>query len=182
MMLHQTPAQLDGVEFRRVWRKEFHRGSFGFNTRQRLNVFMDTKVVEDDDVARMELWAELLLHKLQPTRGVQRPLKLGVAEDAVASDGADHRQVFAVAHRPRIDDTGAFLTPAITRRELCIAPGLVDEDKPRGINFLHPLREGLPLCDDVGAELLDRAVAFFFLVTPAAWRVRPIAAALTETP
>lgn len=161
-MLHEAPAHLDRAQVRGVGRQELHGRALGFDQRDGLGVLVDGQVVEDDDVSRVEMRAQSLLDEPPPSRPVQCPLELVVAQYAVHPHRAHDAEVLAAAGRPTIDEPFSSNGPAVLRRQLDIAASLIDDDDLRDVDRLQPLDERCALFDDLRALLLRRAELLFF--------------------
>lgn len=181
-MLQKAPAQLDRVQVRRVGRQELHRGPCSLDELDGLRVLVDSEVVEENNVAWMEVHAELLLDELEPSLAVEGALELLVTENPVLADRANDREVLSLLGRAPINETLAANGPPVLGYELEVAAGLVDEDELREIDGLYPLGKGPSLLDDVRSLLLIGPKLFFFLVMPAARSERPMADLLTDMP
>ncbi len=72
--------------------------------------------------------------------------------------------------------------PSVLARHTDVAPGLVQEDEPPGIERLGEREKPAPKLLNPRLRLLRRAQGLFFRVSPSFFSVRPIAAGLTLRP
>jgi hypothetical protein len=181
-VLQKRPARLDGAEIRRVWRQEQQPSSRAFHQGAHLRCVMCAKVVEHDNVARIQPRDEPTADEVDKLRAVHGAIEGLVSQDAVSTHGTHDADVVSPVGRLVIDDALTARRPPIRRRHCDVAARLVDEDQPVRRDGLDLFKEGDALRFDVAAELLRRPEALFFRVTPARRSERSMLERLRSTP
>lgn len=181
-ILEEGPAGLDRTEVRGVRRHEEQTSPGVLHQGADLGCVMRAKVVEHDDVARIQSRAEPTANKFDEFRPVDGAVEGLVGQDAVGTHGADDADVLSPIGGLVIEDALAARRPAVGRRHGDIAARLVDEDQTVRRDVLDLFEEGGALLFDVAAELLRRPETLFFRVTPARCSERSMLERLRSTP
>lgn len=181
-VLEEGPAGLDRTEIRRVRGKKEQACSRFLHQGADLRRMVGAKVVEHDNVARIQSWDEPTADEVDELRPVDGAVEGLVNQDAVGTYGADDADVLSPIGRRVIDDALTTRRPTVGRRHGAIAARLVDEDQPVRRDVLDLIEVVDALCLDVAAELFRRAETLFFRVTPARWRDRSMLERLRCTP
>jgi hypothetical protein len=181
-VFEEGPAGLDGTEIRRVRRKKEQASARVLHQGTDFGRVVGAKVVEHDNVARIQSWDEPTANEVDELRPVDGAVEGLVSQDAVGTYGPDNADVLSPVGWLVIDDALTTRRPTVGRRHGDIAARLVDEDQSVRRDVLDPFKVVDALCLDVAAELFRRAETLFFRVTPARWRERNMLERLRCTP
>lgn len=163
LFLQQSPARLDGVEVRGVWRKELQPGADGTDVLGDLLGMMSSKVVEDDNVAGAKSRTEPCSHPLPEALLIHRLPAGGEDTPAIQGDGAGHRELVPVAGWLGVDKFFPPGDPGMRSRHRRVGSCLVQKDKTSRIDSSHPASEATAFLYDVWPRLLCRPAPFFLL-------------------
>ena len=151
----------DGIEVRAVGRQEQKPCSSGPDCGPDGGLLVAREVVEDDDVAGSQRWAELLLDPLGEAGAIDRLIEHEGCIDPVAAQRGNEGHRFPMA----VGDLGVeSLTdrcPAPQGSHVGLGPGLIHKNEASGI---RPVLELLPLSappGDRGPQLFGGKNAFF---------------------
>src|SRR6478609_7457067 len=180
--LQKAPARLDRAEFGRIRGQEQQTGSRTLHQGPHLRCVMGTKVVEHDNVTRVEARNEPTANEVDKLGAVDRTVESLVSQHAVGAHGTDDADVLSPVRWLVIDDALTARRSAISRGHRDVAARLVDEDQSVRRDALDLFEEGDALRFDVVAELLGRPESLFFRVTPARCKERSMLERLRSTP
>lgn len=152
---------LDGVEVGTVGRQEKESGAGRLDHLAHLRPLVAGQIVHDHDVARPEFGHENLVDIGLEGDAVDRPVEHEGRGDAAAAQSGNEggRLPVPVRHAdPQPLATGASAMPP---RHVRRGPGLVDEDKPLGVEIELAVEPVSPPLHDVGAVLLGSVRGLF---------------------
>jgi hypothetical protein len=122
---------------------------------------MAAEIVQDDDVAGLQDWRELLFNIGAEAFAVDRPIEDAGRGEPVEAQCAHKGQRSPVAVWGEAAHTLALGSPAAQRRHVGFDPGLVDEDQTAWIEARLKRSPTLAPAGNVGARLLKREQSFF---------------------
>ena len=133
----------------------------GSDSRPGGSAFVASEIVQDDDVARLQLRDEDGLDVAAEDGAVDRPVHDPGRADPVMAERGDEGERTPVAVWGLRVQALAARSPAAQRRQVGLDPGLVEEDQTARVDLgLMPL-PALALTRDVGPILLARPQRFF---------------------
>lgn len=151
----------DRVEIGTVGREEQQPRALGPDRGPDGRPLVAGEVVHDDDVARPQRRAELLLDPCGEGRCVDRLIEDVGRIDPVAAQRGNEGHRLPVAVRDFGVEPLADRRPPTQRRHVRLGPGLIDEDEPPRIRPALELPPLLAPPDDLRPQLLGGKNAFF---------------------
>jgi len=119
------------------------------------------KIVHDDDIARYERRHEDLLDISQEACAVDRPIDNARCIDPIGTQRRQESERSPTAKGRFGEETLTLGAASVAPRHVGLGPSLVDEDKPRRIEFMLMRLPALTPPFDVGAILFGCVQAFF---------------------
>jgi hypothetical protein len=130
VLLREGPARFDRIKVGRIGRQIFDASVGSFDQLDDAAIVMRLRVVENDDVAKLELWNEALANPSNESICI-RGFEDGAHRDPTRqTHRADHRQARSPIHRARIDELFAATNPGVRATHREIRGGFVEENKP----------------------------------------------------
>lgn len=120
---------LDRVEAGAIRRQEEEMGAGGADRGARRFAFVAAEIVEDDDIAGVERWDELLLDPGGEGASVNRAVGDQRSNDLVMAQPSQEGQGLPVAEWRLADQLGAARRPAAQAGHVGLDPGLIDKDQ-----------------------------------------------------
>lgn len=152
---------LDWIEIWTVGRQEEELGAGGTDGAANGFCFMAAKIVDDDDVARLERWDENLFDVSQEAFAIDWPVDDARSLNPIAAQSRQEGQGPPMTLRYLGDEFVPTRGPATQACHVGFGPGLIDEDQTRRIK---PALTCLPTpasTRDVGTILLGGEQSFF---------------------
>jgi hypothetical protein len=151
----------DGIEVGTVRGQKAERRPHGRNRGADLRLSVDGKIVEDDDVARLQGRHEHLLDVGQEATAVDRAVKHRRRRQAVRSQRGDDGVRLPVTVRGVIVEADAPQTAAISAEQIGRDAALIDEDPLANVAQWHPRAPVAALSRDVRSPLFVGVHRFF---------------------
>jgi hypothetical protein len=173
------PSVFYWVEVRRIWGQKFEPCSARADVHADFGVLMNSEIVPDHDVARLQQRGEMVSRPHSHGVGVHRPGQQQRRVDAFDVERGDQRECFPTAPRYVVDDSFAAGSPRFLASQREIDPTLVDKPESRPTPATSPMLKPLPSRDYVWTRAFACTETLFFRVRPRRRRLRHIVVSLT---
>src|ERR1700691_4187322 len=179
--LQLRPSVLDRIEVGRVARKEDEARTSGLHQIAYACGLVGTELVENDDVAGLQLGSEALLDVGVEGASVHRPVEHHRRDDAFERQRCRHRDVVAPVLRNRVACTLADGRARIRASHREVDPRFVDEEQSCGTTDDPSTNEALALTLDLWAVRFGRVETLFLRDMPISMSRRDTVEMLART-